>query len=40
MRLLIGCEPSAALKRHAALVAEQFAALGLKVGIGDVSLAS
>jgi hypothetical protein len=39
LRALIGVEPSAALQRHAQLVADRLAAVGLGVGIGDPHLA-
>ena len=39
LRALIGGEPSAALQRHAKLLADRFAALGLGVGIGDSQFA-
>ena len=40
LRALIGGEPSAALLRHAKLVAERLAAVGLGVGSGDTPFAA
>lgn len=40
LRALIGGEPSAALCRQAALIADHFAAVGLGMGLGDTQFAA